>query len=221
MPHCFQRAQGVVTYQDQKTSVDGLHVSGAAAHSGSGLAGGIVAGGLIIGDTIKSSVQEAGDPVIDEAQVESQKEAALRPLAVKDGTEPMELECAIRYVCQRYVGQFKSEGKLREGLRRIGSLRREFLPKLMAKNPHYLMRVHECRNVMDLAEVHMNAVLERKESRGNHIRVDYPERDKSLDNMVTYQRLKDGKSVLERKKIPGLTPENAKRFAEIWSGSGG
>lgn len=85
----------------------------------------------------------------------------------------------------------------------------------MAKDPHYLMRALECRNLIEMAEVHMNAVMERKESRGNHIRLDYPDRDKSLDYMITYQRLEKGRHVLERRKVPQLTPENARKFAEM------
>ncbi len=199
LPHCY-----IATEKDYKARlVEGLHSMGGTS------------GGLICGDRIHRTVSEAPEPVIDEAQVESQKQIALAPLHVKDGTEPMELECAIRYACDRYVGQFKSEGKLREGMRRLGSLKREFLPKLMAKDPHYLMRALECRNLIEMAEVHMNAVMERKESRGNHIRLDYPERDKSLDHMITYQRLENGKPVLERRKVPPLTPENAKKFAAM------
>ena len=55
-----------------------------------------------------------------------------------------------------------------------------------------------------------NGVMERKELRGNHIRLDYPDRDKSLDHMITYQRLEDGKPVHERRKAPELKPEYAK-----------
>jgi succinate dehydrogenase/fumarate reductase flavoprotein subunit len=204
MPHCFQGPQGVAVDEDSMTAVKGLFAIGACA---SGYLGGVLFSGLTIGDNIHNFVNEAEEPAVDEAQAESQKQTGLAPLSVKEGTEPMELECATRYVCERYVGQFKSEGKLREGLRRLGSLRREFLPKLTAKNPHHLMRCLEVRNVMDLAEVHINGVMERKETRGNHIRSDYPERDKSLDHMITYQRLENGKSVLERRKAPELSPE--------------
>jgi len=77
----------------------------------------------------------------------------------------------------------------------------------MAKNPHYLMRCLEVRNIMDLAELHIQACLERKETRGSHIRLDYPGKDSSLDNMLTYQRMEDGKAVLEVRKAPGLKPE--------------
>ena len=122
----------------------------------------------------------------------------------------MELESAIRYICARYVGQFKSEGKLREGLRRLGSLRRVFLPKLMAKNAHYLMRCLEVRNILDLAELHIQACLERKETRGNHIRLDHPKRDPLRDNMLTYQRMEEGNAVLEIRKVPDLKSEYTK-----------
>lgn len=207
-PHCFQGPQGISVDEDSQTSVKGLFAIGAAA---SGYLGGVTYSGFNLGDNIHKFVNKAKEPVVDEDQVESQKQTALAPLTVKDGTEPMELECSTRYICDHYVGQFKSEGKLREGLKRLGSLRREFLPKLMAQNPHYLMRALECRSVMDLAEVHINGVRERRESRGNHIRVDYPERDKSLDHMVTYQCLENGKPVLKRKRAPELRPEFANK----------
>ena len=76
--------------------------------------------GFIVAKNLTSIIGEAGEPEIDEGQLESQKRVGLAPLSVKDGTEPMELECAIRYVCERYVGILRSEGKLREGLRQTG-----------------------------------------------------------------------------------------------------
>jgi len=208
-PHNFVTVAGIATDDNFKASLKGLYAIGdcvAGFHS----CGEAAFSGFLVGDSLHNLVSEAGEPVVDEAQVESQKKAALVPLAVKDGTEPMELECAIRYACERYVSQFKSEGKLHEGLRRLGSLRRVFLPRLMAKNPHYLMRALEVRNILDLAELHINACLERRETRGNHIRLDYPEIDPARDSMLAYQRLEGGKPVLEIRKAPELKPEYAK-----------
>jgi len=208
-PHNFVTAAGISTDEGFNASVKGVFATGDCV---SGLHGCNFAAvsGFLVGDNMPAFVNQAAEPILDEGQVESQKKTALAPLSVKDGTEPMELECTIRHICAHYVGQFKSEGKLREGLRRIGTLRREFLPKLMAKNPHYLMRALECRNIMDLAEVHINACLERKETRGNHIRVDYPEIDPARKNMLTYQRMEKGKAVLEIRKVLKLKPEYAK-----------
>ena len=121
----------------------------------------------------------------------------------------VKFECAIRHICERYIGVFKSEGKLREGIRRLGSLKRAFMPKLMAENPHYLMRCLEARNVMDIAEVHMHACLSRKEIRGLFNRIDYPQKDPARDGKLTYQRLDDGRTVLEMREAPKLKAEFA------------
>ncbi len=191
---------------DFKCSTKGLYAVGDCV-SGCHDVANAATSGLLVGDTIDTFVSEAGEPIVDEAQVESQKQIALAPLSVKDGTEPMELECAIRYISDQYVGLFRSEGKIREGMRRLGTLRRVFLPKLMAKNPHYLMRALECRNLMNLAEAHMLACLERKETRGDFIRFDYLEKDPSLDDMLLYQRMEDGKAVFEMRKVKPLNME--------------
>jgi len=195
---------GIDADSDFKTSVNGLYAIGDCV-SGCHDVANAAAAGFLVGDSIHTIIKETAEPVIDKAQVESQKQTAMAPLAVKDGTEPMELESAIRYICTRYVGTARAEGKLREGQRRLNTLRRVFLPKLVAKYPHKLMRMLEVRNIMDVAEIHIQATLERKETRGNFIRLDYPDTNPAWDNMLTYQRLENGKPVFEMRK---LTPMN-------------
>jgi len=200
---------GVNVDEDFKSSLEGLYAIGDCSNGAHGC-GNAAVGGLVVGDNVHKYVSSAGEPAIDEAQVESQKQMALAPLSIKDGTEPMELELSTRYICKRYVGMFKNDGRLLEGQRRLRSLRREFLPTLMAKNPHYLMRALECRNIMDLVGLHIDACLVRKETRGQFIRLDYTEKDPSRDSMITIQRLDNGKPVLEIRKVPDLKPEYAK-----------
>ena len=201
---------GINTDEYFKTTLPGLYAVGdctAGLHN----CGMATVSAMLLAEDLPGFLSDVQEPVVDEDQVERQRQTALAPLSViKDGTEPMELECAIRYACERYVGFFKSEGKLREGLRRLGSLRRVFLPKLMAENPHYLMRALEVRNIIDLAEVHMNACLERRETRAASIRIDYPEKDPSLNNMLVIQRLENGKPVLEMRKARELKSEYKK-----------
>ena len=198
--------QGIHVTDDFQSRVKGLYAIGDCA-SGVGGCHGAAISGMVVADNIAAAVNEVGEPVIDEGQAESQRQLALAPLKVNDGTEPMELECAVRYVCERYIGTFKSEGKLREGQRRLGSLKREFLPKLMAKNPHSLMRCLEVRNIMELAEVHMQACLARKETRGSFVRVDYPEMDPARTSIMTHQRMEKGEPVLELLEIPPMKPQ--------------
>ena len=191
------------------TSVEGLYAIGDVV-SGVGAVMSASVSGFFVGDNIGNFISKAGEPEIDDAQLKNLREVALAPLGVKDGQEPIEFECAIRHICERYIGIFKSEGKIREGIRRLDSLKGEFLPKLMAENPHYLMRCIEARNVMDIAEVHMHACLSRKETRGLFNRIDYPQKDPARDGKLTYQRLEDGKMVVEIREAPKLKPELAR-----------
>jgi len=202
-PNQLHVPPGIWSDANFKTSVKGLYAIGdcvAGCHDVANAA----TSGFLIGDSVGSFVKATGEVAIDESQVESQKEVVDSLRAVKDGTEPVELESAIRYACTRYIGVYKSEGKMREGLRRLGSLRREFLNKLKADNPHLLMRAMEVRSIMDVAEIHMRASLERKETRGMHIRLDYPNLDTSLNKMLLFQRSENGQMVIQMKKQPEL-----------------
>jgi succinate dehydrogenase/fumarate reductase flavoprotein subunit len=204
------RGTGIAIDENFESSLRGVYAIGDCSDTSGMGAGGAAISGFIVGDNIHKYINEVRDPVVDEAIMETQKQTALAPLAVKDGVEPMELECAIRYICDEYAGATRSEGMLREGLRRLGSLKNRFLPKLMAPNPHYLMRCLEVRNILDMAELHLQASLERKETRGEYIRLDYPERDPSLDNKRICQRMEKGQPVLTIKATPELKPEYAK-----------
>jgi succinate dehydrogenase/fumarate reductase flavoprotein subunit len=208
-PHNMVGITGIHIGEDFNASLKGLYAVGDCA-AGLQSAMDAASSGLLAADSIKDYIKGAAEPVIDEGQVESQKQVALAPLDVKEGTNPIELESSIRNLCEIYVGQFKSEGKLNEGLRRLHWMKREHLPKLTAKNPHYLMRCMEARNILNLAELHFHAVLARKETRGNHIRRDYPDIDRSLNDKIHVQRMEKGKEVLELIEVPELKPEYSK-----------
>lgn len=175
--------------------------------AGVGGAYGACTTGLIVGANVKDNINSAPEPVLDEAQISASYERAFAPCRVKDGTEPMELECAIRFIGERYIGALKSTGKLLEGIRRFNSLKREFAPKLMATNPHYQMRALEVQNIMQLMEIHLYDVLSRHETRMNNIRIDYPEMDRSRDSFVTINRIENGEDMYERIEVPKLRPE--------------
>jgi len=215
-PNQLMVPPGINADGDFKATMKGLYAIGDCV-SGCHDVANAATGGFLLGDSIHASINETEQPAIDEAQVENHKEMAMAPLAAKDGTEPLELESAIRYICNRYIGLFRAEGKLREGKRRLGSLRREFLPRLKARNPHELMRALEVRSIIDLAELHIDACLERTETRdtggasSGHYRIDYPESKPIWDNMLTYQRLENGKPVFEMRKVTPMTlPDNHK-----------
>ena len=196
-------APGIAVDYNYRASLKGLYAVGDCAAGLHSVASASVSG-LLLGDSINKLIDTSAGPVVDEGQVEKQKQTIFAPFSVRKGTEFTELECIIRYTCERYVGPQKSEGKLREGLRRLGSLKREFLPELMAADLHQLMRCFEVRNILELSEIHLQASLERKETRETFVRSDYREKDPSLDGLLIHQRLEDGNQLLEWRKIKPL-----------------
>ena len=202
-PFQLKHAPGINVDADFKSTVPGLYAIGDCVQGSHAVASASTMG-FLVGDTIHTFINEAAEPVIDEAQVENQKEVVQTLEAVRDGTEPLELESAIRYINHRYIGLLRSEGKLREGKRRLSSLRREFLHKLMGTNPHHLMRALEVRNILEVSELHLQASLEREETRSAFIRLDHPEQDPAWDDILSYQRLEDGKPVFEKRHRPEL-----------------
>ncbi len=195
-PVGHNRISGIVVNEEFKTGLKGLYAIGDTFAGGGGSSGASVTG-LLLGDDLHEFIKDAGELEVTERQVKEHKERALKPLAIKKGTEPLELESAIRYAMERYGGELKSEGKVREGLRRLGTLKRKGLQLLSAKNPHYLLGCLEARNILDMAIVDMQAILERKETRGVFVRLDYPDRDPAMDGKLIFQRLKNGKPMVE------------------------
>lgn len=186
----------------------GLYAAGDAA-AGVGGAYGACTSGLIIGDEIEKAISAAEEPVLDEGQIAESYERAYAPTRVKDGTEPMELEVSLRHISEKYIGALKCEGKILEGIRRFDSIKREFLPELMAPNPHYQMRALEVRNTMQLLELHLIDALKRRETRNNCVRLDYPDMDDTRTNFVTINRMENGEDIYERIEVPTLKPEYA------------
>jgi succinate dehydrogenase/fumarate reductase flavoprotein subunit len=56
-------------------------------------------------------------------------------------------------------------------------IKEELLPRMTAKDPHYLMKLIEVKGVTFISECYLRASLVRTESRAGHYREDYPDRN--------------------------------------------
>ena len=190
---------GITADKDFKATIPGLYAAGdciAGQHDVANAA----TSGFLIGDQMPEALKDLADKQINMDQVEAGRERLTMHSNAPQDTPPMEVEAAIRYICERYIGTFRQEGKLYEGMRRLASLKREFLSQVHASNPHYMVRALELHNLFNMAEVHMSACFERKESRGFHRRVDFPEQDPKYDDLNIHHQLVDGKTKISWKK---------------------
>ena len=90
------------------------------------------------------------------------------------------------------------------------------MPRLRALDAHGLRFALEARNMVLSAEVMLAAALHRKESRGSHLRLDYPEIDNENWLKWILVELRDDEPVLSTRDIPieryPLRPEHKREL---------
>jgi succinate dehydrogenase/fumarate reductase flavoprotein subunit len=101
-----------------------------------------------------------------------------------------------------YVLYVKKQDRLEAALANIEFLRDHFATNLLAVDAHDLRRAHETRNMLLNAEMKLRAGLMRTESRGAHIREEFPKEDN--ENWLAWIIIsKDGDNMkLTKKPVP-------------------
>ena len=99
------------------------------------------------------------------------------------GPDWKEANLALQQIMGDYAGvRVRSETLLRAGLKYLRDLKQKTLRTLMADNSHTLMRSLEALDLMDCGEIIFLTALERKETRGLHLRSDFPFTNPLLQN---------------------------------------
>ena len=113
----------------------------------------------------------------------------------KEGAGWKELNILVNQLMDDYCPVFgvRSEGKFEAGLGYLEDARRIANSSLRCSNAHELMRACEAIDLLDIAEAVMLSARERQETRGAHIRSDYPFTNPLLANhFVEITKTKDG-----------------------------
>ncbi|ODT85964.1 MAG: fumarate reductase/succinate dehydrogenase flavoprotein subunit [Nitrosomonadales bacterium SCN 54-20] len=171
-------ASGVWVNERAETTVEGLYAAGDLACVPHNYMLGAFVYGKIAGESAVARC--AGTPLadIDETQVELEKARVSGPLSRADGLPPSQVEYKLRRMVNDYLQPPKVTRKMEIGLARFEEIRAD-LDRLVARDPHELMRALEVHAIRDCAELAARASLYRTESRWGlyHNRVDYPDRD--------------------------------------------
>jgi succinate dehydrogenase / fumarate reductase flavoprotein subunit len=121
-----------------------------------------------------------GAPTIDAGQAEEAARALLAPFERPDGESPYEVHRDLQETMQTRVGIFRTEEDLRVGLTELGRLK-ERAARVRVEgsrlfNPGWHL-AHDLHSMLTVTEAVTLSALERKESRGAHSRLDYPDYD--------------------------------------------
>ena len=192
-------ASGYWIDPDRSTSLPGLFACGDVAGGvPNKFVGGCAAEGLLSARGAMEYIKGVnGEAAISRDQLKAEKERAFCFLSNQDGISPRGMEERLQRLMDEYAGgvhQFfrMNEERLQYALREIKILKDQ-AKYLVAKDMHELMSAHEVLDRLEVAEVLVQHLLFRRETRwpGWQTRMDYPEVDPNLDCFVNSQKEKE------------------------------
>ena len=177
------------------STVGGLYAAGEAAagmHGANRLGGNslsdLLVFGKIAGQSASNYAQKNAHTSPHGDEIERGIDDALKPF--EDGTEnPYAIHEELQEVMEEHAGIVRTGEGLEKGIQKLEKIRKK-LPNLHAKGDRkYNPGWHLCLDLNNMIITSLalaNAALERKESRGAHTRLDYPNYDDDLGkvNMI-------------------------------------
>jgi succinate dehydrogenase / fumarate reductase flavoprotein subunit len=184
-PTCHYVMGGIrVDAETGRASVPGLFAAGEAAgglHGANRLGGNSLSDLLVFGRRAGlAAAQDAAKspaPKIDAAQIEQAEREALAPFEGAGGENPYTIQHDLQDAMQRLVGIFRTDEDLRLALAELDKLKarakRMRVEGSRLFNPGWHLSV-DLKCLLTVSEACTHAALARKESRGAHSRLDFP-----------------------------------------------
>lgn len=185
-----------------RTSVDGFFACGEVAggvHGANRLGGNSIAEGQVFGRRAGISaakyVKTYKKQELPEDQLNEEVEKLELFLKRDKGIPPHEVEKKLKKVMWEKVGIFRDENGLQQAKTEVAQLKKE-LPNLKARvdikeRNRDLQDCFEVTNMVNTAEMVIEAAILRKESRGAHSRTDYPETKKEWEKNIVITKKGD------------------------------
>jgi len=187
-PTCHYVMGGIkVDAETTETAVPGLFAAGEAAvgmHGANRLGGNSLSDLLVFGRraglAAAAHAKKVGMPGVDAAQLTAAEREALSPFESHGGENPYAIHQDLQDMMQSLVGIFRNEEDLNKALVELDKLKeRAKHTKVEGSrlfNPGWHL-AFDLRCMLDVATAVTQSALARKESRGAHSRIDYPNYD--------------------------------------------
>ena len=122
---------------------------------------------------------------VDAGQVEEAERAMLAPFERKSDENPYSIHADLQQSMQALVGIFRTEQDLRSALEQIAQLRERTQRLSISGTRMFNPGWHLCtdlKSMLTVVEAVTRSALARKESRGAHSRIDFPNYDSAWGN---------------------------------------
>jgi succinate dehydrogenase / fumarate reductase flavoprotein subunit len=187
-PTCHYMMGGVkVEAETAAASVAGLFAAGEAAaglHGSNRLGGNslsdLLVFGRIAGLAAAEHAKKTAMPSLDSGQIEAAEREMLAPFQRKDGESPYTVHADLQDTMQKLVGIFRTEEDLRLAMNEIARLKERGQRLAVSGSRMFNPGWHLSRDLqamLTVSEAVTRSALARRESRGAHSRIDYPNLD--------------------------------------------
>ncbi len=190
VPAAHYMCGGVVTDKEGKSSVDGLYALGETActglHGANRLASNSLLEALVYADKLYEYCERVWSAVRDKVLPDVDQWSAGTAVELDEEILINHNWDLIRRIMWNYVGIVRKKSRLELAQKRIREIREEI--ENHYRNYFVTPNMIELRNISLLADLIIRCSLQRKESRGLHYIVDYPEKIDKEGNMFTLQK---------------------------------
>ncbi|MFN2385319.1 MAG: FAD-binding protein [Thermoanaerobaculia bacterium] len=224
-PTCHYMMGGIrVDAETAQSTVPGLFAAGEAAaglHGANRLGGNSLSDLLVFGrragDAAARHAAAASPGAIDPRDVASAERELLAPFERAEGQSPYGLHHDLQETMQDLVGIFRTEEDLTRALEKIGALK-QLAANIRVEgsrlfNPGWHL-ARDMASMLTVSEAVTRSALARRESRGAHSRIDYPDLDPKWgkrNNVV----VRDGDAMkLTEAPLPEMPEELRKTLQE-------
>lgn len=193
---------GVLYDEESSTSVKGLFAAGDEFFGGISCA---AVFGWIAGENTAANAKAMDIRDLDGSKgcIEENKalfeEMRSRPVGSKSA-HWKEANIALQQIMTDFAGSVRSETLLNAGALALKRLKKKTRESMVASNSHELTRAVETLNLIDLGELVIATAGERKETRGKHIRSDYPFTNPMLAKLLIVKKA-NGNTITEWREI--------------------
>ena len=217
-PTCHYMMGGVrVEAETAQSSVPGLFAAGEVAaglHGANRLGGNSLSDLLVFGRRAGLAATEyskrATPTVVDQEQIDDAVREMSAPFERAQGKGPYEIHQQLQETMQNYVGIFRNEEDLRRGLAEIRRLRDEASQVRVEGsrlfNPGWHL-ARDLKSMLTVSEAVALSALERKESRGAHSRIDFPNYDDTWGKQNNVVVRDGGEMRLKQRQTEEMPPE--------------
>ncbi len=229
-PTCHYMMGGVrVDAETGAATVPGLFAAGEAAaglHGANRLGGNSLSDLLVfgrragLGATEFAKRQNASS--MDSAQIEEAERDILAPFQRPGGESPYVLHDELQEFMQKLVGIFRTEADLQSALGKIEQLQERSQRLSISGSRMFNPGWHLCadlKSMLTVAEAVTRSALDRRESRGAHSRIDYPNYDSAWGRQNNIISRRGSEMILQQRPTSEL-PEELKKLLADEKGAG-